>query len=111
MQARQWIWIEGFVAAALALALFGWLASAVLQNETIWFDATIRNSLHSLASPPLTYFMRGITELGAPVWLVTISLVLVWTFVQQGRRHAAVMLIVAAVGGEALDEILKLVFR
>jgi undecaprenyl-diphosphatase len=111
MQTRQWIWIEGFVAAALAVALFGWLASAVLQNETIWFDATIRNGVHALASPPLTSLMRGITELGAPVWLVTVSIVLVWRLVQQGRRHAAVMLVVAAVGAEVLDEILKLVFR
>src|SRR5262249_15182784 len=99
MQKREWIWVEGFAAAAAALALFGWLASQVLLSQTIWFDATIRNAVHSIASPQLTYAMRGITQLGSPITLVVLSLLLVWRLAIEGRRGAAVVLVIAAVGG------------
>lgn len=101
----------GFAAAAGSLALFGWLASVVLRGQTFEFDTAVRDAIHGWASPRLTYVMRGVTELGAPKFLVPLALVLVWRLAATGRHRAAILFVVAAIGGEVLDQFLKLVFR
>jgi len=101
----------GFSAAAAALLLFGYLANEVLRGETLRFDNSVRNIVHSWASPTLTYVMRGVTQLGAPRFLIVLSLVLVLWLVNMGRKRAAILLVVAAAGAVALDELLKLVFH
>ena len=106
----RWLY-AGFLAAAAALLLFGWLANDVARGGKIQFDATVRDAVHSWASPRVTYAMRGITELGSPLVLVFLSLLLVWRLAQAGRKRAALLLVIAAVGAEALDELLKLVFH
>lgn len=103
--------IAGFVAAALALAIFGWLASQVWRHETIAFDATVRNAVHGLASPGLTRVFRWITIFGSEVFLVPFGLFVVWRFAASGRKHAAILFAIAAAGGEALDGVLKLSFH
>jgi undecaprenyl-diphosphatase len=55
--------------------------------------------------------MRGLTWLGSPAFVVTLLLILVWRLAQQQRRRAAILLVIAALGGEALDQLLKLIFR
>jgi undecaprenyl-diphosphatase len=55
--------------------------------------------------------MRGITELGSPTFLIAMGGVLVWQLARVGRRRAGVVLIIAVLGGEALDEMLKLIFH
>ena len=94
-----------------ALLLFGYLANEVLRGETLRFDNFVRSSVHSWASGPLTYVMRGVTQLGEPRFLIVLSLVLILWLVNNGRNRAAIVLVVAAVGAEALDELLKLVFH
>src|SRR5689334_22892842 len=111
MQKQDRALMAGFCASAAALLFFGWLTNEVLRGETRHFDAVIRESVHSLASPRLTYVMRGITMLGAPSVLVAISLVLIWRLAVARRRHAAMLLVVAAIGAAALNELLKLIFR
>jgi len=101
----------GFAAAAAALLLFGYLANEVLRGETLRFDSFIRNNVHSWASPPLTYAMRAVTQLGAPRFLIVLSLVLILWLARMGRKRAAILLVVAAAGAAALDELLKLVFH
>jgi undecaprenyl-diphosphatase len=103
--------IAGFVAAAGSLLLFGYLAREVWRSETIFFDAAIRDGVHAWASPRLTFVMRGLSWLGSFMVLVPFGALLVWRLLRQGRRHAAVLLVVASVGAEALDQILKLVFH
>jgi undecaprenyl-diphosphatase len=103
--------IGGFAAAAAALLLFGWLATHVLLGQTLQFDQTIRESIHRWASPRLTYVMRGVTDLGAPRFLIPLALILVWRLLATGRKRAAWVFLAAAVGAEALDQILKLIFR
>lgn len=101
----------GLVATAAALLLFGYLASAVRRDGTLWFDESVRNAVHAWASPRLTYAMRGLSWLGSPLFLVTLAIMLLWRLAAQGRRHAAVLLVLASAGAEALEQILKLVFR
>ncbi|HEY1242472.1 MAG TPA: phosphatase PAP2 family protein [Bryobacteraceae bacterium] len=104
-------WLIGFSGAVLSLVLFAWLARQVLAGATHDFDLAVRGAIHSWASPRLTYAMRGVTELGAPAFLVTLGVILAWRLARAGRRRAAVVLVIAACGSEALDQVLKLVFH
>jgi undecaprenyl-diphosphatase len=103
--------IAGFAAAATALVLFAWLAQQVARHATIGFDATVRDGLHSLATPGLTTAFRCITWLGSELFLVPFVAFVAWRLVRAGRRYAAALLVLAAAGGEVLDTILKLLFR
>jgi undecaprenyl-diphosphatase len=97
--------------AAAALSLFGWLAMVVLRGETMAFDAAVRNAVHSLASPGMTWTMRGITELGGGYFLWPLGALLVIRLAMSGRRRDAALLAVAVVGANAFGEAMKLVFR
>jgi undecaprenyl-diphosphatase len=101
----------GFSAAAASLLLFGYLANEVLRGETLRFDSFVRDRVHSWASPALTDAMEAVTQLGEPRFLIALSLVLILWLANTGRKRAAILLVVAAVGAEALDELLKLVFH
>jgi membrane-associated phospholipid phosphatase len=103
--------LAGFAAAVTALFLFTWLATQVFRQTAITFDATVRNGLHAWASPSLTWFFRGVTQLGSELFLVPLGALTVWRLAAAGRRHAAVLFVIAAAGGEALDYTLKLLFR
>jgi len=106
----RWLY-AGFTTAAAALLLFGWLANEVVHGQQLRFDSVVRNTVHSWASPQLTYAMRGITQLGAPWFLIAVSLIVIWKLIEHGRKRAAILLVVAAVGAEALDELLKVIFH
>jgi undecaprenyl-diphosphatase len=108
---RSRLLYAGFSAAVAALLLFGYLADEVLRGETLRFDSFVRNTVHSWASPPLTYAMRGVTQLGEPRFLIVLSLVLILWLAKMGRKRAAILLVVAAAGAVALEELLKLVFH
>lgn len=103
--------IAGFLGAAAALVFFGWLTHSVLGGESQRFDASVRNGIHAWASVPLTAAMRGITQLGSPVVLVTLGILMVWRLVALGRRRTALIFVTACLVAEALAETLKLVFH
>ena len=104
------ILIAGFFAACSALLLFGWLATQVLRRASIAFDTAVRETVHAGAAPWLTFLMRRLTILGSELFLVPLGAVIIWQLVAAGRRHAAVLFTIAALGGEALSQILKLLF-
>ena len=101
----------GFVGAVAALLLFAWLAHRILAGETIAFDAAVRNTVHTWASPRLTYAMRGFSWIGSEIVLVPLGTFVAFRLNHLGRRPAAVLFVVAAMGGEALNQVLKLAFR
>jgi undecaprenyl-diphosphatase len=103
--------IAGFLAATGALLLFTWLATQVFRNSTMTFDASVRDGVHAWATPALTSFFRVVTLFGSEVILVPLGGIIVWEFVAAGRRHAAILFVIAALGGEALDFTLKIFFR
>src|SRR5262249_32475001 len=111
MQTRDRLLTAGFLAAAATVLLFGWLAGEVLRGETLRFDLAVRDAIHSWASPLLTRAMQGVTQLGSFYFLFPLGLILAWRLAEAGRKRAAVLLAVAAIGAEALNEILKLVFH
>jgi len=103
--ARNWL------VTALALILFVWLAREVMRGDAMRLDMPIRGAVHARASPPLTAMMRGLSLIGSEVVLVPLGAILVWWLVAAKRRRAAVVFAVAALGAEALDQIMKLLFN
>jgi len=103
--------ISGFLGSAAALLFFAWLTRYVLEGESVRFDHAVRGTIHGWASAPLTMTMRGLTQLGSPLVLITFGAAIVWRLLVLGRRRAAVILIVACLGAEAFSETMKLVFR
>jgi undecaprenyl-diphosphatase len=101
----------GFPAAAAALIVFAWLANGVLREQTAGFDAAVRSAVHAWATPSLTFIMLGFTQLGSGPFLIGVGALVVWRLAAAGRKHAALLLAIAALGGEALDQILKLCFH
>ncbi len=97
--------------AALALVLFVWLAREVTRGDAMRLDTPIRNAVHARSSPPLTATMRGVSLFGSEVALVPLGVALVGWLAAAKRRRAAVVFAVAALGAEALDQILKLLFH
>jgi undecaprenyl-diphosphatase len=55
--------------------------------------------------------MLGFTQVGSAPFVIGAGALAVWRLAAAGRKHAAVLLAVAALGGEALDQILKLCFH
>jgi undecaprenyl-diphosphatase len=101
----------GFVAAAAALLLFAFVARVALSGQSAQFDAYVRNGVHAWASPSLTYIMRGLTLIGSAWFLLTGGMAVVAALARAGRKRAALLLVAATFGGEALDQILKMLFR
>jgi membrane-associated phospholipid phosphatase len=97
--------------AAAALVLFIWIAQHVLAGEAFSFDAPLRNAIHTIAWPPLTALVRGVTMLGAPAFLFFLTCIAVWHLVSQRRRADAIRLTLAGMGSEAINEALKLLFH
>ena len=55
--------------------------------------------------------MRGVSLFGSEVALVPLGVILVWWLLAAKRTRAAVVFAVAALGAEALDQILKLLLN
>jgi undecaprenyl-diphosphatase len=96
---------------ALALILFVGLAREVTRGDAMRLDTPIRNAVHARSSPPLTAMMRGVSLFGSEVVLAPLGVILVWWLVAAKRRRAAVVFAAAALGAEALDQIMKLLFN
>lgn len=111
MEKRNGVLLGGFAAATVALLVFAWLARQVLSGERFYFDGMVRDSVHAWATPALTGTMRVITQLGSPVTLIALTVFIIWRLALAGRRHAAVLLVIAGIGSEALDGLLKLLFH
>ena len=107
MTREKQVLTAGFVTAFLAAVFFAFLARAVMENQCASFDAAVRNAVHSLATPALTFAMRSITQLGAAIFLLPAGIVIAWYLYGAGRPRAAILLAITAVGSQAFDQALK----
>ena len=98
------------VFAIAALLLFWWIAHQVLDHQTEQFDQQVRTSIHQLASPPLTRFMRGVTRAGSASILLPLTLLGVLGSLIWGRQQDAILLIITVLGATLLDAVLKVSF-
>ena len=104
--------VLGLAAAVAALALFLWLADFVEDKAAVPFDASVRGWVHAHSNPTLTSFMRLMSLIGSPAFLVAFSLIafLILLRVAHWPREALLFL-VAMTGGFVLDGVLKVVFH
>jgi undecaprenyl-diphosphatase len=97
-------------AAVLALLLFAWLGSEVLEGDTQHFDQVIREWVHHYASPGMTRAMNAISLLGYNVLIVELAIALA-VFAWLRWRRAALWLTVAMAGSLVLDLTLKYIYH
>lgn len=93
----------------LPAAVFAWLAYAVTRGETAGFDLAGRDAVHAWASPSLTWAMYATTQLGSAIPLIVLGTLVAWRL--GPWKRVAVLLLVAAAGAEAIDQVLKLIFH
>jgi len=101
----------GLLAAAAALLFFAWLAEEILKGGTRRFDDAIRLLLHQHASPALTAAMRAASFIGSPAFLIPLGILVVALYLRQGRPVTARLFVITVIGGEVLDQVLKLAFH
>jgi undecaprenyl-diphosphatase len=97
-------------AAVLALLLFAWLGSEVLEGDTQHFDQVIREWVHHSASPGMTRTMNAVSLLGYNVLIVELAIALA-VFAWLRWRRAALWLAVAMAGSLVLDLTLKYIYH
>jgi undecaprenyl-diphosphatase len=94
-----------FAAALLALApLIYWAA----LGKPAPFDQRIRDAVHARSSPLLTVAMKAATQLGSVFVVVPVGAVAVSMLLRQGRRRAALLLVLATAGSELCGDLMKI---
>jgi len=103
--------------AAAMLAVFAKIADEVVEGKTHAFDEAVLRALRNpadLADPIgpawLEHVMRDITSLGSFTVVALMTLVSVGYLLIDGKRAAAMFVIVAVTGGVALSEGMKHLF-
>ncbi len=100
----------GLIAIAVALYLFGLLASDIVNKRPIVeFDQNVATVLHAWATPPLTSFFIFVSMLGLQVLWAVFSAVLVYLAINRQWIHL-ITWVVGALGGEILNQVLKNIF-
>jgi undecaprenyl-diphosphatase len=105
-----------FVVAALILG-FGLLAEKVIEGDTAAFDETVLLAFRTpgdpadpIGPPWFEEFVRDVTALGSYAFLGFLLLATVGYLLLIGKRHLAVLMGVAVLGGELLSNLLKIGF-
>jgi undecaprenyl-diphosphatase len=101
----------GMTIAIAALFFFGWLANEVAEGDTANFDDTVRNFVHSFASPALTNLMHIASFLGSTIFLIIFGTIIVIFFLFLKRRRPAAIFAITTVGSGILISTLKLLFK
>lgn len=103
--------------AAAMLAIFGRLAGAVLDGDTHVLDEALLRALRNPADPAdpigpawLEHMMRDVTSLGSFTVVALVSLGAIGYLLIDGKKAAALFVLVAVAGGTVLSELLKHVF-
>jgi membrane-associated phospholipid phosphatase len=104
------ILVLGFVAAAALLSAFAWLASEVLEQDTVAMDNATLQFLQRFSSPEMTLVANLVSAMGSQVVLAVGAALLV-AFFWQRRWGAAVSLIVVTAGAQVLNDVLKADFH
>ncbi len=106
-----WLLLVGFGAALITTAGLVKLHDEILNASFEQRDQAIQGWVHGFARPMLTEAMRGLSWIGSPLVLtpaVTLAAGLMWW---RKLKDDAVLVAAAALGGVALDEVMKLHFK
>jgi undecaprenyl-diphosphatase len=102
--------LTSLAVAVLALFLFAWLGSEVIQGDTRHFDQVVREWAHRFASPGMTRAMNAVSLLGYNILIVELVIAFA-VFAWLRWKRAAVWLAVAMTGSLALDLSLKYAYH
>lgn len=114
---REWRILTVLMLAALALWVFAKLASEVVEGSTkaidesilLWMRDAADTSL--MAGPPwFQEMMRDFTALGGNGILIFITLSIIGFLLLEGKRDAAIALLIAVCGGILISSLLKMGF-
>lgn len=120
--ARRVAMSEGWLLfAALAAAVAAWgfieLSEEVLEGDTRAFDRAVLAWFRDAADPSkpvgpvwLAESMRDITALGSVAVLLGVTLAVLGYLLFERKYHAAVLVLVATVGGQVISSVLKALF-
>ena len=103
--------LVGFGVALVATSGLVLLHDEILKASFEQRDQAIQSWVHGFARPMLTEVMKTLSWIGSPFVLVpavTLAAGLMWW---QRRKDSAVLVAAAALGGVALDEVMKLHFK
>jgi undecaprenyl-diphosphatase len=100
----------GFVLGLVAVYSFAWLANQVLEQEATALDSAATTFVLQFRSPWLDAVMRIFSMFGSEVVYVVGGLLLV-LFAGQRRWGAAFLLVLVTAGAQALNNVLKDLFR
>jgi undecaprenyl-diphosphatase len=98
------------IAILLAVGL-GWLATEVIEGDTMRFDLDARNTIHAHATPALTTAMIVVSVIGEAYVMFPLTVVIVAAFWHLGHKYRAALFAIAMSGALAIDVPLKLAFR
>lgn len=106
-----WLLLVGFSVTLVTASGLILLHDEILNVSFEQHDQAVQSWAHGLAGPILTEAMRGLSWIGSPFVLVptvTLAVGLMW---KMGRKDDALLVAAAALGGVALDEVMKLHFK
>ena len=113
---RKWklsgaLLLVGFAAALVVTSGLVELHDEILEASFGYWDQAIQSWVHGLATPMLTQVMLGLSWIGSTFALVpAVALAAVWMW-WRGLKDDAVLVVAAALGGVALNEVMKLYFK
>ena len=103
--------LAGFLVTLVTTSGLVVLHDQILNASFQHRDQAIQSWVHGFARPMLTEMMRGLSWIGSPIMLVptiTLAVALLWRL---RRKDDALLVAAAALGGVALDEVMKLHFK
>jgi undecaprenyl-diphosphatase len=109
--------LASIILAAASLVLFAQLTDEVIEGETHVFDEAVLLALRDAGDPsnpigPVWFqeVMRDFTALGSLAVLTLLTVAVAGFLVLQGKRHAALLVVVAIGGGMLVSTLTKLGF-
>jgi membrane-associated phospholipid phosphatase len=103
--------LVGFGAALVATSGLVKLHDEILKASFGQGDQAIQSWVHGLARPMLTQVMVGLSWIGSPFALVPAVALAAGLMCWRGMKDDAVLVVAAALGGVALNEVMKLYFK
>ena len=113
---RKWklsgtLLLVGFGAALVATSGLVKLHDEILKASFRYWDQAIQSWVHGLATPMLTQGMLALSWIGSPFALVPAVALAAGLLWWRGLKNDAVLVVAAALGGVALNEVMKLYFK
>ncbi|WP_162601658.1 phosphatase PAP2 family protein [Occallatibacter savannae] len=103
--------LVGFAVALVTTSGLVLLHDEILNASFERRDVAVESWAHGFTNPMLTEAMEGLSWIGSPIALVPIITVAVALMWRLGRRDNATVVAAAALGGVALDEVMKWHFK